>query len=303
MLLLIQATQVNRHPLLIGSFTTQAIVLIIQKQNGYHPVDVDVMSDREAVIELESKVRVVEVAQLLHGTHEWDGQLAEISCLLSTQQSIINVVQERENWHARLQQLEDEQRKVREEQQQHQEQLARFLTQFQEEVRKVERLQQSKALDEPTVLQGAVGGLEEPKSIKPPVLPPFSGADSVLKDEASCEQWVWQAKEALKSCTAGAIRITIIQSVQGEVREFTTAVGFEESVKTLLEKVEERFREKWTADGLQQDFYKITQGKNERVRQFTRRLEAQFKKLKEKVPGHYDKSMIKECLFQVHSCQ
>ena len=27
------------------------------------------------------------------------------------------------------------------------------------------------------------------------------------------------------------------------------------------------------------------------------RLEAQFKKLKEKVPGHYDNSMLKECLF------
>ena len=48
------------------------------------------------------------------------------------------------------------------------------------------------------------------------------------KDEASCEQWVWQAKEALKSCTAGAVRIAIVQSVQGEVREFTAAVGFEE---------------------------------------------------------------------------
>ena len=50
-------------------------------------------------------------------------------------------------------------------------------------------------------------------------------------------------------------------------------------------------------DGLQQDFYKITQGKNEKVRQFTGRLEAQFKKLKEKVPGHYDNSMLKERLF------
>ena len=122
-------------------------------------------------------------------------------------------MQERENGCARLQQLEDEQRKVREEQQQHQEQLARFLTQFQEEVRKVEKLQQSKTLDEPTVLQGAVGGLGEAKSIKPLVLPPFSGADPVPKDEASCKQSVWQAKEALKSCTAGAVRIAIVQSV------------------------------------------------------------------------------------------
>ena len=173
------------------------------------------------------------------------------------------------------------------------------MTQFQEEVRKVERLQQSKTQDEPAVLYGAVGGLEEPKSIniKPLVLPPFSGADPVLKDEASCEQWVWQVKEALKSCTAGTVRIAIVQSVWEEVNEFTAAVDFEESVETLLEKVEDRFGEKWTADRLQQYFYKTTQGKNKRVRQFTGRPDAQFKKLKEKVPGCYDNSMLKECLF------
>ena len=142
-----------------------------------------------------------------------------------------------------------------------------------------------------------MGGLEEPRSIKPPILPPFSGADLVPKDEASCEQWVWQVKEALKSCTVGAVRISIVQSVRGEVREFITAVGFEESVEMLLDKVEHRFGENWTADGLQQDFYKITQDKNEKVRQFTGRLEAQFKKLKEKVPGCYDNNMLKESLF------
>ena len=51
----------------------------------------------------------------------------------------------------------------------------------------------------PTTLVGAVEGIEEPKSIKPLTLPPFSGADPVPKDDASCEQWVWQVKEALKS--------------------------------------------------------------------------------------------------------
>ena len=163
------------------------------------------MSERDTIIELEPKVRVGEVAQLLHGTHEWDGQLAEMGCQLSTRRSIVNVLQERENGRARLQQVEDEQKRVREEQQQHQEQLATFLTQFQEEVRKVERLQQSRTQEESISLQGAAGGMEEPRSIKPPILPPFSGSDPVPKDEASCKQWVWQAKEALKSCTVGAV--------------------------------------------------------------------------------------------------
>ena len=93
------------------------------------------------------------------------------------------------------------------------------------------------------------------------------------------------------------MRIAIVQSVRGEVREFAATVGFEESVEMLLDKVEDRVGENWTADGLTQDFYKITQGKNEKVRQFTGRLEAQFKKLKEKIPRHYDNSMFKERLF------
>ena len=161
----------------------------------------------------------------------------------------------------------------------------------------MENLQWNRVLEDTAILQGVVGGVEEPRSLKPPMFPPFSGADPVPKDEASCEQWVWQVKEALKSCTVGAVRIAIVQSVMGEVWEFTAAVGFEESVETLLDKVEDRFGEKWTADGLQQDFYKITQGRNEKVRQFAGRLEAQFKRLKEKVPGHYDHNMLKERLF------
>ena len=94
----------------------------------------------------------------------------------------------------------------------------------------MESLQQQRVQSDVTASQGATGGLEEPRSLKPLILPPFSGADPVPKDEASCEQWVWQAKEALKSCTVGAIRIAIVQSVRGEVQEFATSVGFEESM-------------------------------------------------------------------------
>ena len=159
---------------------------IIQHQTGYLPIDVDVVTDRDAIIEMEPDVRVGEVTQHLHGIREWDGQQADISCLLSTRCSVINVVHERENGQARLQQLEEEQKRVRDEQQHHQEQLEKFLIQFKEEVKKVEKLQQP-SKEEATGI-GAWGGSRELKSVKPPSLPPFSGADPVPKDEASCEQ-------------------------------------------------------------------------------------------------------------------
>ena len=138
---------------------------------------------------------------------------------------------------------------------------------------KIEKLQQHQASEDQMTL-GAVGGTEEPKSFKPPTLPPFFGADPVPKNEASCEQWVWRANKALKSCTTGAVRIAIVQFIRWEVREFAAAMGFQASIEVLLEKVEDRFRGKWMADGLQQYFYKIMQGKNEKVRQFVGRLEA-----------------------------
>ena len=195
LLLLIQATQVNGCLLPIDSFTAWAVVAMVQRHTGHHPVDVDVMSDWDAVIELELEpdVRVGEVAQLLHGTHEWDGQQAEISCLLSTQRSVINVVEECKKGCSHLQQLEDEQCHMMEVQQQHQEQLVKFLVQFQEEVHKIEKLQQNQTGEDQMTL-GIVEEAEEPKSFKPTTLPPFSRADPVPKDETSCKQWVWQAK-------------------------------------------------------------------------------------------------------------
>ena len=63
--------------------------------------------------------------------------------------------------------------------------------QFQEEVQKVERLQQSRTQEESISLQGAVGGMGEPRSVKLSILLPFSGSDPMPKDETSCKQWVW----------------------------------------------------------------------------------------------------------------
>ena len=50
-------------------------------------------------------------------------------------------------------------------------------------------------------------------------------------------------------------------------------------------------------DCLKQEFYQLTQGKTAKVQQFAGRLEAKYKQLREKIPGTYEKSMLKERLF------
>ena len=129
---------------------------------------------------------------------------------------------------------------MRAEQRKHQAQLAQFLTQFWEEVGKVEEMQRAYVITPPSsTLVGAAANNPDLKSLKPPSLPPFLGAEPVPKDEASCEQWVWQVREALKTCTLGVVRTAVIQSVRGEFREFVSSVGFETSVEKLLDKIQE----------------------------------------------------------------
>ena len=48
---------------------------------------------------------------------------------------------------------------------------------------------------------------------KPPVLPHFSGADPMPKDEGSYEQWRFQVVEAQKVCMEEAICSAIVHSV------------------------------------------------------------------------------------------
>ena len=129
---------------------------------------------------------------------------------------------------------------MRAEQREHQAQIAQFLTQFREEVGKVEKMQKAYVIAPPSsTLVGAAANNPDPKSLKPPSLPPFLSAEPVPKDEASCEQWVWQMREVLKTCTLGAVRTAMIQSVRDEVREFVCLVGFETNVEELLDKIQE----------------------------------------------------------------
>ena len=129
---------------------------------------------------------------------------------------------------------------MRAEQREHQAQLSQFLTQFREEVGKVEEMQKAYVIVSPSsTLVGSAANNPDPKSLKPPSLPPLLGAKPVPKEEARCEQWVWQAREALKTYAIGAVRTALIQSIRGEVREFVSLVGFETSVEELLDKIQE----------------------------------------------------------------
>ena len=117
LLLLLGVTQTDGRPLPVRMFTVHTVVQHVINLTGQNPVEVDVMNDRDVIVQMESDTIVVHAAQALHNARLWDGQAAEITCLLSSRQSVVNVVHERDHARQQLQRLEAETQRFQQEQQ------------------------------------------------------------------------------------------------------------------------------------------------------------------------------------------
>ena len=61
--------------------------------------------------------------------------------------------------------------------------------------------------------------------------------------------------------------------------------------------VTNRFGKRYTGDKLQQEFYKLSQEKGEKIGAFTGQLELTYQQLHDKLPGRFDEQQLKDCLF------
>ena len=135
------------------------------------------------------------------------------------------------------------------------------------------------------------------KLIKAPSLPLFLGADPVLKEEGSWEQWEFQVRGSLDTHTQEAVCSVIIKSVRGAMRELVGFIGYQSELEVILKAIEKRFGKKLTGDRLQQDFYQLTQERGEKIKTFASRLEHIYRKLQDRFPGKYDIKQMKDHLF------
>ena len=118
-------------------FTARMVAQHVIKLTGQNPVEVDVINDRDTIIQMEPETTVVHAAQALHSARLWDGQATEITCLLSSRQSVVNVVHEQDHARQWLQRLEAETQQF---QQESRDQKVELLQKFGSEVKKVEEL-------------------------------------------------------------------------------------------------------------------------------------------------------------------
>ena len=94
LLLLLEVTQTDGRPLPVGMFTACTVAQHVIKLTGQNPVEIDVMNGHDMIIQMEPETTIVHAAQALHNARLWDGQATEITCLLSSRQSVVNVVHE-----------------------------------------------------------------------------------------------------------------------------------------------------------------------------------------------------------------
>ena len=74
-------------------------------------------------------------------------------------------------------------------------------------------------------------------------------------------------------------------------------IGFDADLERILMEVTNRFGKRYTRDKLQQEFYKLSQEKGEKISAFTGQLELIYQQLHDKLPGRFDEQQLKDCLF------
>ena len=70
--LLLKVTQASGWLLLIGGFTSRAMIQMICDIMGVIPKEADILTDQEVVIEVEDQSSIVEVSRAIQGYFHWE---------------------------------------------------------------------------------------------------------------------------------------------------------------------------------------------------------------------------------------
>ena len=110
--------------------------------------------------------------------------------------------------------------------------------------------------------------------------------------------WLFQVEGALATHMEEAVRSAVIGSVSGAVRELLEFIGYGEEMSVILRHINEQFGQGPSKAKLQKEFFLMEQKKMESINQFVGRVEQRFKRLRALYPERYDRSQLKERIFQ-----
>ena len=120
---------------------------------------------------------------------------------------------------------------MREDQQEHQQQMIEILKKVSDQVKRVENMHNGSVLALEREYTPCVSQMRVNTSSKlsaPPNLPIFSGQEPVPSTEGSIDQWLFQLEAALATHTEEAVRSAVIGSVRGAAHELLEFKGYGE---------------------------------------------------------------------------
>ena len=91
-----------------------------------------------------------------------------------------------------------------------------------------------------------------------------------------------------------AIRNALVSHVRGIANMVVRAVGCDAEIPEMISKLADRFGLGETNGNLLLEFHQMVQGPNEKVQDFSSKLECKFKILQERFPGRYAAVQLKE---------
>ena len=98
------------------------------------------MNDQEVVMELEEETSTMEVSRVVHGLFHWGGQSISVDSLVAKKDLIAEIVRECEVGQERQRELDHEHHRIREDQQEHQQQMMEILEKVGDQLKKVENI-------------------------------------------------------------------------------------------------------------------------------------------------------------------
>ena len=138
--LLLRVTQSNGKPLSIGGFTGRAMSHIVHEVAGVVRKEVMIMNDQEVVMELEEETSMMEVSRVTHGLLHWGGQSVSVDSLMAKKDLVTEIVRECEVSQEQQRELERGHHRMREDQQEHQQQMIEILEKVSDQAKKVENM-------------------------------------------------------------------------------------------------------------------------------------------------------------------
>ena len=126
-ILLLRVMQANGKPLPIGGFTGRRLSQMLHEIAGVIPKQVVIVNDQEVVMELDEETSLMDVSRVIHGLFHRGGHSVSVEILVAKRDLVTEIVKEQEISRGKQKELEQEHCRMREDQQEHQQQMIEIL--------------------------------------------------------------------------------------------------------------------------------------------------------------------------------